>query len=75
MNPAASVGLVVGKSFPARELPAYVAAQLVGGIAGTGVLSIIASGATGWSTAGGFCRDGHGHVNGHARATIEGHSL
>src|SRR5712692_8053105 len=36
LNPAVSVGLVAGKRFPASELPAYVIAQLLGGIAGAG---------------------------------------
>src|SRR5438445_12280829 len=43
LNPAVSVGLVVGKRFPASELPAYVVAQVVGGIAAAGVLYLIAS--------------------------------
>src|SRR5438309_3401329 len=38
LNPAVSVGLVVGKRFPASELPAYVVAQVVGGIAAAAVL-------------------------------------
>src|ERR1700745_2415764 len=38
LNPAVSVGLVVGKRFPASDLFAYVAAQVAGGIAGAGVL-------------------------------------
>src|SRR5271154_6913793 len=44
LNPAVSVGLVVGKRFPAKELPAYVVAQLVGGVLAAGVLYLIASG-------------------------------
>ena len=32
LNPAVSVGLMAGKRFPARELPAYVIAQVLGGI-------------------------------------------
>ncbi|HKN08796.1 MAG TPA: aquaporin, partial [Pseudomonadota bacterium] len=35
LNPAVSVGLVVGKRFPVSELPAYVVAQVLGGIAGS----------------------------------------
>src|SRR6201987_5898227 len=35
LNPAVSVGLVVGRRFPASELPAYVIAQVLGGIAGS----------------------------------------
>jgi aquaporin Z len=58
LNPAVSVGLVVGKRFPANELPAYIAAQVIGGIAGAGVLYVIASGAAGFSTAGGFAANG-----------------
>src|SRR5262250_609728 len=32
LNPAVSVGLVVGKRFPASDLPAYIVAQVLGGI-------------------------------------------
>src|SRR5215472_14028835 len=44
LNPAISIGLVVGKRFPASDLLAYIIAQVVGGIADAGVLYIIASG-------------------------------
>jgi aquaporin Z len=44
LNPAVSVGLMVGKRFPASELPAYVVAQVLGGIAGSAVLYMIAKG-------------------------------
>src|ERR1035438_9302657 len=54
LNPAVSVGLVVGKRFPASDLPAYVLAQVAGGIAGSGVLYVIASGKAGFDLAGGF---------------------
>ena len=57
-NPAVSVGLVVGKRFPASELLAYVVAQVLGGIAGSGVLYAIASGKDGFSLAGGFAANG-----------------
>src|SRR5579863_6506282 len=46
LNPAVSVGLVVGKRFPASDLLAYVIAQVVGAIAAAGVLYVIASGST-----------------------------
>src|SRR5215467_9543064 len=42
LNPAVSIGLVAAKRFPASELPAYVAAQVVGAIGGAGVLYYIA---------------------------------
>jgi aquaporin Z len=59
INPAVSVGLMVGKRFPAAELPAYVVAQVLGGIAGSGVLYTIASGKPGFSLAGGFASNGY----------------
>ena len=59
LNPAVSVGLVVGKRFPASDLLAYVAAQVAGGIAGAGVLYVIASGKAGFDLAGGFASNGY----------------
>jgi len=60
LNPAVSVGLVVGKRFPVSELPVYVIAQVLGAIAGSGVLYLIASGKPGFSLAGGFASNGYG---------------
>src|SRR5687767_1103599 len=48
LNPAVSVGLVAGKRFPARELPAYIGGQLVGAVLASAVLYAIASGAQGF---------------------------
>jgi aquaporin Z len=59
LNPAVSVGLVVGKRFPAKELPAYVVAQVVGGIFGAAALYLIASGKPGFEL-GGFATNGYG---------------
>ena len=65
LNPAVSVGLVVGKRFPAGELPAYVVAQVVGAVIGAGVLYVIASGKPGFEL-GGFAANGFGeHSPGH----------
>ena len=58
LNPAVSVGLVVGKRFPASDLLAYVLAQLAGAIAGAAVLYVIASGKAGF-TLGGFASNGY----------------
>ena len=58
LNPAVSVGLLVGKRFPARDLVPYVIAQVAGAIVGAGVLYIIAGGATGFSTDAGFASNG-----------------
>ena len=60
LNPAVSVGLVVGKRFPISELPVYVIAQVLGAIAGSGVLYLIASGKPGFSLSGGFASNGYG---------------
>jgi aquaporin Z len=60
LNPAVSVGLVAGKRFPASELLHYVVAQVLGGIAGAGVLFVIASGKAGFSVSGGFASNGYG---------------
>jgi len=60
LNPAVSVGLVVGKRFPFKELWAYVAAQLAGAIVASGVLYVIASGRAGFDLSGGFASNGYG---------------
>lgn len=59
LNPAVSVGLVVGKRFPASELLPYIIAQVLGGMAGAAVLYFIASGVEGFQ-AGGFASNGFG---------------
>jgi len=59
LNPAVSVGLAVGKRFPASELAAYVIAQVVGAIIASSVLYVIASGKPGF-TLGGFAANGFG---------------
>ncbi len=60
LNPAVSVGLMVSKRFPLSELPAYVVAQVLGGLAGSGVLYSIATGKAGFDLAGGFASNGYG---------------
>jgi aquaporin Z len=60
LNPAVSVGLVVGRRFPASELPAYAIAQVLGGVTGAAVLYLIASGKEGFSLAAGFAANGYG---------------
>ena len=59
LNPAVSVGLVAGKRFPASELLPYVMAQVLGGIAGAGVLYGIASGKAGFSLSSGLASNGY----------------
>jgi aquaporin Z len=58
LNPAVSIGLVVGKRFALKDLPGYIVAQLAGGIAGAATLYLIASGKPGFVT-GGFASNGY----------------
>src|SRR5437867_12836444 len=60
LNPAVSVGLATARRFPARELPAYVIAQVLGGIAGAAALYVIASGKPGFDIASGLASNGYG---------------
>ena len=60
LNPAVTAGLVAGGRFPASDAVPYIIAQVAGGIAGAGVLYVIASGKAGFSTAGGFASNGYG---------------
>jgi aquaporin Z len=59
LNPAVTVGLTVGGRFPAREIPWYVVAQVIGAVVAGGVLYVIASGKPGFDLAGGFASNGY----------------
>src|SRR5580692_5995057 len=59
LNPAVSLGLLVGGRFPASDLPAYVGAQLAGALAASGTLYVIASGKAGFDLAAGFASNGY----------------
>ena len=60
LNPAVSVGLWAGGRFPASELPGYIIAQVLGAVAGAGILYLIASGHDGFDAAAGFASNGFG---------------
>ena len=60
LNPAVSVGLMVGKRFSAGELVLYIISQVLGAVLGAGVLYVIASGMDGFSLSGGFASNGYG---------------
>src|SRR6187549_1624442 len=54
LNPAVSVGLVVGGRFRAGDLLPYIVAQVAGAIAGAAILYLIASGKAGFDLSGGL---------------------
>ena len=58
-NPAISVGLLVAKRFPAKDVLPYVLAQVAGAVTAAFVLFIIASGIPTFSTAAGFASNGY----------------
>src|SRR5712691_3257299 len=69
LNPAVTIGLWTGKRIPASDLLPYIVAQLLGAIAGAGVLYVIASGKAGFSVTAGFA------ANGYAEHSPGGYSL
>jgi len=60
LNPAVSIGLWMGGRFDAKDLVPYTIAQVLGGIAGAGLLYLIVSGKTGFEGVGGFAANGFG---------------
>jgi aquaporin Z len=59
LNPAVSIGLWIGGRFDGKELLPYIAAQILGGIAGASILYVIATGKAGFEL-GGFAANGYG---------------
>lgn len=59
LNPAVTVGLVVGKRFPANEMASYVVSQLLGAIAAAAVLYMIATGKADFDVTAGFASNGY----------------
>jgi aquaporin Z len=60
LNPAISLGLVVGKRFSASDFIPYVIAQVLGAITAADVLFMIASGKSGFDVHAGFASNGYG---------------
>ncbi len=59
LNPAVSIGLWIGGRFNGKEVIPYILAQVLGGIAGAGILYLIASGKSGFEL-GSFAANGYG---------------
>ncbi|MEE3635728.1 aquaporin Z [Pseudomonas defluvii] len=60
LNPAVSVGLVVGGRFPAKELLPYIIAQVIGAVIAAALIYYIASGKAGFDVASGLASNGYG---------------
>jgi aquaporin Z len=60
LNPAVTIGLVAGRRFAASEALHYIVAQVLGAIAGAGVLFFIASSAPNFDVHAGFASNGYG---------------
>lgn len=60
LNPAVTVGLWAGGRHPAGEVFPYIAAQVLGAVAGAFVLYMIASGQAGFDATGRFAANGYG---------------
>ena len=59
LNPAVTIGLWAGGRFKASEVLPYIVSQVLGGIAGAGVLYLIASGQLGFEVNAGFASNGY----------------
>lgn len=62
LNPAVSVGLWIGGRFERNDLIPYILAQVLGGLAGAGILYLIATGKSGVDI-GGFASNGFGEAS------------
>jgi len=69
LNPAVSIGLWMGGRFNVKDLVPYIIAQVLGGIAGAGILWLIVTGKDGFTSVGGFA------ANGYAEHSPDGYSM
>jgi aquaporin Z len=59
-NPAVTIGLATAKRFDWRDVPGYVAAQVVGATVAGAVLLVVANGIDGFDNDGGMATNGYG---------------
>ncbi len=69
LNPAVSIGLWIGGRFDKKDLIPYIIAQVLGGIAGAGILYLIVTGKSGFEGIGGFA------ANGYAEHSPDGYNM
>ena len=59
LNPAVTAGLVAGGRFPLKDALGFIVAQVIGGVAGAGVLYLVARGIPAFDVAAGFASNGY----------------
>jgi len=64
INPAVTLGLLIGKKIDKAHATAAVIGQIIGGILGAGIIALIVSSAGNWSTRGGFASNMYQKSNG-----------
>ena len=58
LNPAVTFGLWAGRRFPLSQIVPYIVAQVLGGLAGAGILFLIANGRVGFKLSDGLASNG-----------------
>ena len=60
LNPAVTIGLTVGRRFPAKEVVPYIVAQIIGAILAALIIYLIASSQQDFTLSNGFAANGYG---------------